>query len=480
MNASLRFSFPLRNYSAAACCGAFCEAFEILKWTITSLRPSYELAGSIISASGKEEDAKVLIRLQDEKSFLVELTASLDTVSEEYLEECRKQFIFVTSKMMDEALQLLLESDFKRYLQNAELASVKEDKTTVFRLAYQLFFTDHPAQMVAWIGLINVVVFIAMTIAGAGFWDTDVTKAIEWGAADKRHIMQGEYWRLLASCFIHFGFGHIAGNMIGLLYASFILMLAINRWQFLFGYLATGITAMAFSIYWHNDTVTAGASGAIFGCYGMLMGVALTSVLKREDRVAIFLYLLFFAGFNLVYGLKDGIDNAAHVAGLLSGTVIGLVYVLPMKWNDKKLLKPLTVLFALVFGLGCSSFLIHHSTYYAFEFDRLDKKYSALEHDGLQYYRVNDTINGAKIDLLLLGIENFKKASLCVDTMEQMDGKPDDIVMYTDHLKEYTDLRIRALDLELKNFREGTNDHEDSLRNTYHKIDQLLKLMKDE
>ena len=79
------------------------------------------------------------------------------------------------------------------------------------------------------------------------------------------------------------------------------------------------------------NTPTVGASGAIFGIAGALLVVALYigSKYNRNQFNYDYSSLLFFIGFNIVYGFKvAGIDNAAHLGGLLFGAVFGVIFVL--------------------------------------------------------------------------------------------------------------------------------------------------------
>jgi membrane associated rhomboid family serine protease len=79
-------------------------------------------------------------------------------------------------------------------------------------------------------------------------------------------------------------------------------------------------------LWWHDATVSVGASGAIFGLYGVFLGLLLTKSLpKAMTNKAFLTSILLFVGYNLLMGLSAGIDNAAHVGGLLSGLIIGLI-----------------------------------------------------------------------------------------------------------------------------------------------------------
>jgi membrane associated rhomboid family serine protease len=90
-------------------------------------------------------------------------------------------------------------------------------------------------------------------------------------------------------------------------------------------YLVTGLLASATSLWWHHAVVSVGASGAIFGLYGTFLALLVTQVFPKEFSKAFLTSTLFFVGYNLVMGLAGGIDNAAHIGGLVSGFCIGLL-----------------------------------------------------------------------------------------------------------------------------------------------------------
>src|SRR5206468_1493030 len=90
-------------------------------------------------------------------------------------------------------------------------------------------------------------------------------------------------------------------------------------------YLVTGILASAASLWWHDATVSIGASGAIFGLYGVFLALLLTKIYPKEFSKPFLASTLIFVGYNLVMGLTGGIDNAAHIGGLVSGFIIGLI-----------------------------------------------------------------------------------------------------------------------------------------------------------
>jgi rhomboid protease GluP len=168
---------------------------------------------------------------------------------------------------------------------------------------------------------INVLVFLAMTVAG-GSRNTAVL--IWFGAKDNALITQGQVWRLLTSIFLHIGPLHLFFNS----YALFIFGVEVERVygsaRFLAIYLLAGLygSLVSFAL---GPNLSAGASGAIFGLLGVMVAYFRRHRETFGERGRQHLMsLLGVAGFNLVLGFTlPGIDNLAHLGGLASGAILG-------------------------------------------------------------------------------------------------------------------------------------------------------------
>jgi rhomboid protease GluP len=177
--------------------------------------------------------------------------------------------------------------------------------------------------VVTWVLLASiVVVFIIETLLGGS---TDVGVLIWMGAKYTPRIAAGEYWRLFTSMFLHIGVMHLAFNG----YALFVVGTELERLEgpgrFLAIYLLSGLFGSLASYALGSD-LAAGASGAVFGIIGAL---AAFFVIHRDKFGAWGLRRLAQIGivilFNLIWGLRpgSGIDNYAHIGGLLAGFALG-------------------------------------------------------------------------------------------------------------------------------------------------------------
>jgi len=172
---------------------------------------------------------------------------------------------------------------------------------------------------------LNAIIFCIMMFKGLGFEHFPVDVLKDWGANYKPLTLQGQWWRLLTSIFLHDGLMHLATNMVGLMIIGIVLEPVMGKTKYAATYIVSGIVASAVSLYWHDDVVSVGASGAIFGMYGAFLAMVLTKRFPKELSKSFFVFSAIFIGFNLLMGLANGIDNAAHMGGLVSGFIIGLL-----------------------------------------------------------------------------------------------------------------------------------------------------------
>ncbi len=163
---------------------------------------------------------------------------------------------------------------------------------------------------------INLVVFLLMTLAGGS---TDQRVLILFGAKVNSLIQAGEIWRLLTSTFIHIGFMHLAFNLYALWSLGPFLEERIGHWRFLIIYILSGLGGSIASFLF-SPALSAGASGSIFGLLGALLYYSLKrpSLWKSGLGMNLVIVLLINFGFGLT---QPGIDNFAHLGGLIMGIV---------------------------------------------------------------------------------------------------------------------------------------------------------------
>jgi membrane associated rhomboid family serine protease/predicted negative regulator of RcsB-dependent stress response len=154
----------------------------------------------------------------------------------------------------------------------------------------------------------------------------DPALLLRFGAKYGPAILDGDYWRLITAVFLHDGLIHLAINS----YALFVIGLQTERFfghaRFLIIYLLAGAASVTAS-YMAQSTLAVGASGAIFGLVGALAVFFLRNrrifgAMGRRQLSNLALVVVI----NLIFGLSvEGIDNWAHLGGLVAGLVLAWV-----------------------------------------------------------------------------------------------------------------------------------------------------------
>jgi rhomboid protease GluP len=139
--------------------------------------------------------------------------------------------------------------------------------------------------------------------------------------------VDGQWWRLLTSVFLHGGLLHLIFNALVLANIGIFLEPLLGRVSFAIVYLLTGILASLTSLMFNYGVVSVGAYGAIFGMYGFFLALLTTKLFKPEFRTTFLKNTLGFVALNIAIGFFGPIDNAAHLGGLISGFILGYVWL---------------------------------------------------------------------------------------------------------------------------------------------------------
>ena len=270
---------------------------------------------------------------------------------------------------------------------------------------------------------INVVVFILMVIDGAEiFTVTDGLVHTKWGSNVTALTLSGDWWRLITSTFIHFGIIHLAMNMYALYTAGVYLEPMLGKTKYIAAYFCTGIIAGIVSLWWHKEGINgAGASGAIFGLYGVFLALLFTNLIPKQVRSALLQSIGIFVVFNIVYGMRSGIDNAAHIGGLLSGMLIGFIFYLELsgKINIRKSMA--AVLITILTVAGTWYFLTNYKSD-AVRVDQLQKEFFVLQDSAMNSLIESEKLIGAerKEKLLNVTLPTWKKNLENLNEMETL------------------------------------------------------------
>lgn len=171
--------------------------------------------------------------------------------------------------------------------------------------------------------LINTLVFLIMEIQGSTedlYYMLD-KGALYWPVIKFKH----EYYRFFTYMFLHFGIDHLINNMLVLYFIGDKLERIVGKVKYLCIYLGAGLLAgiasLGYNMFKNNNIVSAGASGAIFGVVGAMAFVVLINKGRIKDfsprQMVAFVLLSLYGGVT-----SQGIDNVAHIGGLLSGIIL--------------------------------------------------------------------------------------------------------------------------------------------------------------
>lgn len=178
--------------------------------------------------------------------------------------------------------------------------------------------------------LLNIIIFLIVDFTGGS---ENTMHMVECGAAYPPLILEnGEFYRLFTCMFLHFGISHLANNMLVLFVLGQRLEPVVGKLKFCLIYLLGGIGGNVISLILEvrkNDyAVSAGASGAVFA----VMGAMIYVVVRNRGRIKdiSMRQMLIMAAFSLYFGFTStGVDNAAHVGGMLCGFLQAMILYHP-------------------------------------------------------------------------------------------------------------------------------------------------------
>jgi rhomboid protease GluP len=173
----------------------------------------------------------------------------------------------------------------------------------------------------------NILVFVVMVFAGLGVASFSTRDLIAWGAVYRPELHGVGILRIFSGQFVHGGVVHLINNLVGLLVAGTLLRPLIGNTQLVTTYLIGGACAALASAWYHPDTASVGASGAILGLFGILLSFVITYDPEvAEIRSAVWYVVAIYGGLSLLIGFfTHHTDNAAHLGGLIAGLLMGLV-----------------------------------------------------------------------------------------------------------------------------------------------------------
>jgi rhomboid protease GluP len=185
---------------------------------------------------------------------------------------------------------------------------------------------------------LQVIVFLLMEWSGGS---TNPAVLIQYGAKFNPLIQAGEWWRFFTPIFLHIGFLHLLMNTFALYYLGMTVERLYGSWRFFFIYLIAGFFGTLGSFLF-TTSLSAGASGAIFGLFGALLYFG--TVYRHLFFQTIGTNIIGLIIINLLFGMiVPGIDNAGHIGGLIGGFLAAGIVHLPNHLDWKRQMRSLLV-----------------------------------------------------------------------------------------------------------------------------------------
>jgi rhomboid protease GluP len=325
---------------------------------------------------------------------------------------------------------------------------------------------------------INIIIFLLMALSGVNILEPDTESLINWGASLNPLVVQGQSWRLFTNMFLHIGIIHLLLNMYALAYIGLLLEHRIGTFKFAVAYLCTGIAASVVSVWWHAFTVSAGASGAIFGLYGVFLALLTGNFIDKEMRKALLTSISVFIGYNLIYGLKEGIDNAAHIGGLASGVLIGFAFIPSLQKPERKNLHYLTL-------AGTTACILLAATVVV---SVLPNDYGVYETKMKTFYKQESAAmkvfalpNNAKKEAILAELNRgnyYWQANMALVKEADALDLPETVHSRNKKILEYTQLRFKSFQLMYQAVATNTDAYKAQLDDCNNQIEKVLNDLK--
>lgn len=279
-------------------------------------------------------------------------------------------------------------------------------------------------------------------------WSPDPIILLQFGAKDPVGLANHEIWRFITPVFVHIGIIHFLFNSFALYIIGFQLECVLGPIWFLVIYLASGIfgniTSSLFTV-----SVSAGASGALFGLLGAgyylerVIGQRFKEITGRKAPRGIYFGMVLL---NIAFGfLIPGIDNAAHIGGLIAGITltVAMINVRPNHLRTARRPLGIAVVALLLIATGVGAYIGSSKTYISSKIESIaDEKSDALIAAG-------DTANYQSVEAIQANELYSQAIAILPDNMDLRFKRGRFLMFAGDYNLALHDLRIAALDDKL-------------------------------
>lgn len=431
--------------------------------TFTATTPTHWTLSEEIIRIVAENDT-IIFKSQSESLELYEGGRNKNNIEELLLPAFRKIRMRQQSEQLQAGAAILKDETIKQLKSGSRIASEK----------MTFGFKDH--EVTFCIITANVLIFILMMLKGVDPINPAVSDILEWGGNVKGYVTGGEWWRLSTAQFIHIGILPLLANVFGLYFIGLLVESILGKLKFLIAYLSAGVLASLVSIIWQPEGVIAGASGSVFGMYGVLFAFATTNYITKKFQWIWLVCVGSFAALNVVTGLHGGNDNAANFGGLVAGIIIGyLFYFFHFKKNVARAggtrisVEVMLITSLLVF------FYVRRGKDDSLQFEKAVMRLNQIEVKAMtQMQRLQEKSNNEASkflrDTALPEWRHFQKEIMKTDTY----SLDEEFKQKRTLLGRYADLRVKQTELIYKSIDQGTNKYDAKINEVSDKIDKII------
>ncbi|KAL3625865.1 Retinoblastoma-like protein 1 [Castilleja foliolosa] len=162
---------------------------------------------------------------------------------------------------------------------------------------------------------------------------------LKLGALEMNKVVEDhQVWRLLSCMWLHAGAFHVLANMLSLLFVGIRLEQEFGFVRIGLLYIMSGIGGSLLSSLFVRNTISVGASGALFGLLGAMLSELLVNWTIYENKLESLLSLVLIILINMAVGILPHVDNFAHIGGFLTGFLLGFVLLIRPQygWISKR------------------------------------------------------------------------------------------------------------------------------------------------
>ena len=209
--------------------------------------------------------------------------------------------------------------------------------------------------------------------------------------------------------------------------------------------------------------------------YGVFLAMLTTNLIEKAARQTLLTSIAIFVGYNLLSGMKGGVDNAAHIGGLISGLVIGYAYYPSLKKPDAATLKFQTT--------GALAILILSTSFIVFKkipndignYDKKIQEFVSMEEKALEFYNMPEGTPKKKLlsEIKDTGIYYWKENIKLLSDLEKT-NLPEAIHDRNKMLLTYCDLRIRSYNFVYQAIEQETDKYKDSIEFYNRQIESII------